>query len=140
MKSHPVKQVIEAAERAIAAEDFDALMEFYDDDAVLVIKPGLYAMGKAQIRQAFVRIAEYFNHSISVKHGNMILLEGGSTALVISEMLLESVDNEGLRSSIVRTGTYVFRKGDAEKWVCAIDNSYGADLLKAGSELGASQN
>jgi hypothetical protein len=54
---------------------------------------------------------------------------------VISETLLESVDNEGLRSSIVRTGTYVFRKGEAEKWVCVIDNSYGADLLKAGSKL-----
>ena len=36
MTSHPLKQVIEAADRAIVAEDFDALMDFYADDAILV--------------------------------------------------------------------------------------------------------
>jgi uncharacterized protein (TIGR02246 family) len=133
MTSHPLKQVIEAADRAIIAEDFDALMEFYANDAVLVIKPGLYATGKEQIRQAFVRIAEYFNHGISVKQGNMIVLEGGSTALVISETLLDFVGNQGSRSSEVRHATYVFKKGEAGKWVCVIDNSYGTGLLKAES-------
>jgi len=63
MTSHPVAQVIEAADRAIAAEDFEALIDFYADDAVLVVKPGMYVTGKEQIRQAFVRIAEHFNHS-----------------------------------------------------------------------------
>ena len=62
MTSHPVKQVIEA-NRAIAVEDFDALMDFYADDAVLVVKPGLHATGKEQIRRAFVRIAEYLSRS-----------------------------------------------------------------------------
>lgn len=133
MTSHPLKHVIEAADRAIVAEDFDALMEFYDNDAVLVIKPGLHATGKQQIRQAFVRIAEYFKHSISVKQGNMIVLEGGSTALVISETILEFVDDQGSRASAVRHATYVFKKGEPEKWLCVIDNSYGTDLLKAES-------
>ena len=31
-------------------------MDFYDDDATLVIKPGLTANGKDQIRRAFVAI------------------------------------------------------------------------------------
>ena len=88
MTSHPLKQVIEAADRAIVAEDFDALMDFYADDAILVVNPGLYATGKEQIRQAFVRIAEYFNHGILVKQGDMVVLEGGDTALVISETVL----------------------------------------------------
>jgi uncharacterized protein (TIGR02246 family) len=129
MKSHPLKQIIEAADRAIVAEDFDALMEFYDDDAVLVIKPGLHATGKQQIRQAFVRIAEYFKHSLSVKQGNIIVLEGGSTALAICETILEFVDDQGSRSYAVRRATYVFKKGESGKWVCVIDNSYGTDLM-----------
>jgi uncharacterized protein (TIGR02246 family) len=133
MTSHPLKQIIEAADCAIVAEDFNALMEFYDDDAVLVVKPGLHATGKQQIRQAFVRIAEYFQHSLSVKQGNMVVIEGGSTALVISETLLEFADDQGARSSAVRRATYVFKKGESEKWVCVIDNSYGTDLLKAES-------
>jgi uncharacterized protein (TIGR02246 family) len=130
MSLHPVNQVIEAADRAIAAEDFDALMEFYADDATLVVTPGLYARGKAEIRSAFVRIAEYFNHSIVVKQGNMVVIEGGDTALVVSETLLGFVEKNGSSSSITRRATYVFRKGSAGQWLCAIDNSYGADLLK----------
>jgi uncharacterized protein (TIGR02246 family) len=66
MSSHPLKALIEAADRAIGAEDFDALMEFYAEDATLVVKPGLIASGKEQIRRAFAAIAEYFDHSIVV--------------------------------------------------------------------------
>lgn len=131
MTLHPVKQVIEAADRAIVAEDFDALMDFYADDAVLVVKPGLYATGKEQIRRAFVRIAEYFNHSILVKQGDMVVLEGGDTALVISETFLDFIEKEGPSSSITRQATYVFRKSVAGNWLCVVDNSYGTDLLRA---------
>jgi uncharacterized protein (TIGR02246 family) len=130
MTSHPVKQIIEAADRAIVAEDFDALMDFYADDAVFVIKPGLHATGKEQIRRAFVRIAEYFNHSILVKQGNMVVLEGDDTALVLSETILDFVEKDGPSSSATRHATYVFRKSAAGHWLCVIDNSYGTDLLK----------
>lgn len=131
MSSHPVQKVIEAADRAIVAEDFDALMDFYADDAILVVKPGLYAIGKEQIRRAFVKIAEYFNHSIAVKQGEMLVLEGGDTALVISETLLDFVGKDGSSNPTARQATYVFRKSVAGEWLCVIDNSYGTDLLKA---------
>ena len=129
MSSHPVQKVIHAADRAIAAEDFDALMNFYVDDAILVVKPGLYARGKEQIRQAFVKIAEYFNHSIVVHQGDMVVIEGGDTALVISETLLDFVEKEGSSASVSRRATYVFQKSGVGEWLCAIDNSYGTDLL-----------
>lgn len=127
--SHPVKHVIEAADRAIAAEDFDALMDFYADDAILVVKPGLYARGKVEIRQAFVRIADHFNHSITVKQGEMVVIEGDDTALAVSETRLDFVEKNGSPTSITRRGTYIFRKKAAGKWLCVIDNSYGTDLL-----------
>lgn len=57
-----LKKTIEAADRAINAEDFDALMDFYAEDATLVVKPGLNVTDKAHIRRAFVAIAE---HSIT---------------------------------------------------------------------------
>ena len=134
MTSHPLEKIIEAGDRAIVAEDFDAVPNFYTDDAVLVLKPGLYVRGKQQIRQAFVRIAEYFNHTLSAKQGNMLVLEAGSTALVISETVLDYVDREGLHRSEVRFATYVFNKGEDGKWLCVIDNSYGTELLKAEPE------
>src|SRR5829696_250955 len=125
MVFHPLKQVIEAADRAITAEDFDALMDFYADDATLVVKPGLNAVGKEQIRRAFVAIADYFDHSLVVKQGKMVVLEGGDTALVIMESILETIGKDGMPSSMTRQGTYVFRKSATGKWLCVVDNSYG---------------
>jgi uncharacterized protein (TIGR02246 family) len=130
MASHPLKQVVEAADRAITAEDFDALIEFYADNATLVVKPGLNAVGKEQIRQAFVAIADYFNHSLVVKQGKMVVIEGGDIALVLMESIIEAIGTDGSATSETRQGTYVFRKSAVGRWLCAIDNSYGTDLLK----------
>ena len=131
MSAHHLKQTIEAADRAITAEDFDALMDFYDDDATLVIKPGLTARGKDQIRRAFVAIAEHFNHSIAVKQGDMTVLEGAGTALVIMETILDTVGTDGTNASMTRRATYVFKRSTDDKWLCVIDNSYGTGLLNA---------
>ncbi len=131
MSSHPLKALIEAADRAIGAEDFDALMEFYAEDATLVVKPGLIASGKEQIRRAFVAIAEYFDHSIVVTQGDMQVIEGADTALVIMETVLQTSGKGGLPSSVTRRATYVFRRDADGKWLCVIDNSYGTDLLNS---------
>ena len=47
---HPLKTLIEAADRAISAGDFDEVMRFYADDATLVVRPGLNVTGKPAIR------------------------------------------------------------------------------------------
>ncbi|QFY59326.1 SgcJ/EcaC family oxidoreductase [Rhizobium grahamii] len=131
MSSHPLKALIEAADRAIGAEDFDALMEFYAEDATLVVKPGLIASGKEQIRRAFVAIAEYFDHSIVVTQGDMQVIEGADTALVVMETVLQTSGKDDMPASITRRATYVFRRDTSGKWLCVIDNSYGTDLLNS---------
>lgn len=131
MSGHELKRVIEAADRAITAEDFDALMDFYSEDATLVVRPGKNASGKAQIRKAFAAIADHFNHRISVTQGGMRVVEGGDTALVVMETVLNTIDAVGVETSSVRRATYVFRKNAEGKWLCVIDNSYGTGLLDA---------
>ena len=131
MQDHPVKLAIEAADRAISTEDYDALMEFYAEDATLVVKPGMQARGKQQIRQAFTAIAQYFNHRLSVRQGRMEIVEGADTALVVMETRLETVAADGEPLHIERRATYVFRKEAGERWLCVVDNSYGTDLLSA---------
>ncbi|SFB15860.1 conserved hypothetical protein [Pseudomonas sp. NFIX10] len=123
-----LKETIEAADRAITAENFDELMKFYADDASLVVKPGLTVSGKDSIRRAFVAIAEHFNHSIVVTQGDMQVISGGDVALVIMETLLQATDRSGAKTEIVRRATYVFRQ-ISEKWLCVVDNSYGTTLL-----------
>lgn len=131
MPDHPVILAIQAADRAISAGNFDALMEFYADDATLVVKPGMLARGKEQIRKAFVAIAEYFKHQLSVRQGRMEVIEGAGTALVIMETLLETVAANGEPLHIERRATYVFRAEADGRWLCVVDNSYGTDLLSA---------
>ncbi len=131
MEHHQIKQAIEAADKAITNENFDSLMEFYADDAALVIKPGMVVKGKEHIRKAFIAIAEHFGHKLFVKQGEMQVIQGANTALVIMETILETIDGTGVPSRITRRATYVFREESDGKWLCVVDNSYGTDLLGA---------
>jgi uncharacterized protein (TIGR02246 family) len=88
VNKHPIELLIEKADRAINQEDFDTLIKIYAEDAVLVIKPGMNAVGKDQIKRAFEAIAAHFEHSLDVKQAEMEILETGDTALVLAKTLV----------------------------------------------------
>ena len=123
-----IKELIAAADKAIKEERFDDLMEFYTEDAVLVVKPGLEAKGKKAIKEAFIKIAAYFDNSVVPTQGKMMMLEAGDTVLVLSQTLLDADNKENSEYSMDRRATYVYRNVNG-KWLCAIDNSYGTTLL-----------
>ncbi|MEQ6967005.1 YybH family protein [Pectobacterium polaris] len=129
MKPHPIREIIEACDKAISERNFDALMNYYAEDAALVIKPGMVARGKDDIRKAFVAIADYFKNQLIVEQGNMQVIEGGGDALVIMETVLHYPDEQGSIVTTTRRATYVFRKDADGNWRCTIDNSYGTTLL-----------
>ena len=123
-----IKSLIEQADEAIRNEEFDKLMDFYTDDAVLVIMPGKLAHGKQEIKEAFIKIAAYFKNSLVPTQGKMTMIEAGDTILVLSQTLLESDNQDESEYAMERRATYVYRKVNG-KWLCAIDNSYGTTLL-----------
>ena len=123
-----IKKLIAAADKAIKEERFDDLKDFYTDDAVLVVKPGLVVKGKDAIKDAFIKIAAYFNNSIVPTQGNMLMIEAGDTVLVLSQTLLDADNKDNSEYSMDRRATYVYRNVNG-KWLCAIDNSYGTTLL-----------
>lgn len=123
-----IKQLIQQADLAIKEERFDDLMSFYSDDAVLVVKPGLEAKGKENIKAAFIKIAEYFKNSVVPTQGKMMMIEAGDTVLVLSQTLLDSNNKEESEYSMDRRATYVYKKVNGQ-WLCVIDNSYGTTLL-----------
>jgi uncharacterized protein (TIGR02246 family) len=125
---HELKELIKKCDKAIKQEDFDTLMNYYTEDAVLVVKPGMIARGKEEIKKAFIAIAKYFNNSLVPTQGEMIILEAGDTALVISQTLLDALKKES-EFPMERRATYVFKKNSQGEWLCAIDNSYGTDLI-----------
>lgn len=126
--NNEIKKLISMADKAIKEERFDDLMQFYTDDAVLVVKPGLEVKGKEAIKQAFKKIALYFKNSVVPTQGKMIMLEAGDTVLVLSQTLLDADNKNESEYSMDRRATYVYRNVNG-KWLCAIDNSYGATLL-----------
>ena len=125
---HPVQKIINECDLAIAAEDFDTLMANYTEDAVLVVQPGVNAIGKSQIREAFLKIAVYFKHGLEVEQAKMEILDTGNTALVLAKTLIRAPG----QGEEVRKATYVFNRVNG-RWLCSIDNSYGHQLLERGS-------
>lgn len=125
---HELKNFIKKCDLAIKQEDFDTLMNYYTEDAILVVKPGMIARGREDIKKAFIAIAKYFNNSLVPTQGEMIILEAGDTALVISQTLLDADKNDN-EYSMDRKATYVFKKNSQGEWLCAIDNSYGTELI-----------
>ena len=107
--AHPLKTLIEAADRAITAEDFDAVTEFYADEATLVVRPGLIVSGKPAIRR-LEAIAAHFNHSLKVGQGDMVVLEGADTALVLMESTLDAVDEAGADFATIRRAIMSFAR------------------------------
>lgn len=126
MERHPVEILIELADAAIVREDFDELMRFYSEDAMLVVRPGVIARGRAEIRAACERIAAHFDHSLVVRQAGMKLLEAGDTVLVLANTVISANGSP----DVVRHATYVFKRESGE-WLCVIDNSYGHELIDA---------
>ncbi len=130
MSPHPLRTLIETCDAAISRGDFDALMTFYAEDAVLVVKPGMVVRGIPAIRRAFTAISDYFDGQLEVTQGAMEVIEGADNALVIMETRLRYPGGEGWIDE-TRRATYVFRKEPGGQWRCTVDNSYGTTLLGA---------
>jgi uncharacterized protein (TIGR02246 family) len=123
--THPVLTRIHEADRLIMSEEFEALMDMYTGDAVLIVKPGLEVRGHEAIRGAMEKIATFFVHELRVVQQQMQVLEAGETALVLARTLISAPG----RDDELRHATYIFRRETDGQWRCCIDNSYGHRLL-----------
>ena len=130
MNHQSLKQEIHVADQVIKKKDFDAAAKFYTSDASLVVRPDLIAYGRSDIKEAHKRISEYFNDSLEVTQEDMVIIEAGNTALVLAKAFIKSPEKLDSEYSTERDAIYVYVKDDNGKWLCAIDNSYGVELLQ----------
>lgn len=131
VSEHDVIESVRAADRAINTRDLAALMDFYDDDATLVVEPGRLARGKPAIRTAYERIFQFFNQRLEVTQRDFQVLQGGDVALVLCNLQLRADGGSAAPVSLARQPTYVFRRSPDGRWRCAVDNSYGVTLVGA---------
>ncbi len=130
MNMHAIEKEIEAADRAINESDFEVVSNSYAQDATLVVRPGLLANGRQEIREAYQRISDYFNGSLEVSQGDVLVVEAGDTALVLAKTFVKSPKKLDSEYPSERDAIYVYRKEENGRWLCAIDNSYGLELLR----------
>jgi uncharacterized protein (TIGR02246 family) len=130
MDDHPLKQEIAKADKAINERDFDTVANYYTEEAVLVVKPGTLVQGRESIKEAHKKISAYFNDSLKVSQGDMVIIEAGNIALVLSKTYVESPEKVDSEFFTERDAIYVYQKTADGKWLCTIDNSYGVELLR----------
>ncbi len=111
-----IQSLIQQADQAIREERFDDLMEFYTEDAVLVINGEKEAHGKKAIKEAFIQIAAYFQNSLVPTQGKMRMIEAGDTVLVLSQTLLDADNKAESAYSMERRATYVYRRIGGKSW------------------------
>ncbi|MGH1811313.1 nuclear transport factor 2 family protein [Enterococcus entomosocium] len=126
-----IYSIINTCDQLIHEERFDELVSYYTDNAILVVKPDTVVYGREEIKNSFIKIAKYFDNSIKPIEGKMIYLISGDTVLVLAQTFLEASEKATEQSefSMERRATYVFRLVN-NQWLCAIDNSYGTNLVE----------
>lgn len=123
MTTTPQETVL-ALDDAFNRGDLEAVLGFYDDQAVMVM-PDRVVRGKAELRQAFREIMA--SHA-TVKQERTFALEADGVALFISRWTLTRAapGSPTLRHFVA---TAVFRKQPNGDWRCLIDNSAGPAVL-----------
>ena len=92
-----------------------------------MIRPDKHAVGKVQIRSAMEAIAAHFDRSLDVRQAGTVILETVDTALMLARMLVSAKNFPVIERKV----TYVFKKDSRDRWLCAIDKSYGHEVLDA---------
>jgi ketosteroid isomerase-like protein len=124
MTAHPVQYLSEAADRAIAREHSDILMDYYADEATLILRPGLHAPGRERVRDAFEAIAGHFNRRLDAKPNAHAVRDAGELALLLMEALLD-VSGPGKPWRPAGKVSCAVRPAKGDGWSCMISGASG---------------
>jgi ketosteroid isomerase-like protein len=119
---HAVKMVDAAFNRG----DLEAVLDFYEAAAVVVMEPGKLARGKAELREFFERV---MRSGVFAKQLKTNVIEAEGVALFLSRWTLQSPGRESAEYARTFVATTVLRKQPDGTWKALIDNSVGPLVL-----------
>ena len=118
---------MESVDEAYNRGDLEAVLDFYEDNAVMVVEPsGALARGKVELRRAFEQV---MTANGSAKQVKTHVIEAEGIALFISHWTYSGTDPSGNAFVWQLTATTVFREGGDGRWRALIDNSFGPAVL-----------
>ncbi len=126
MSKHTLEEMVLEMDEAFNRGDIEAVLDFYDDEAVVVLEPGRVVKGKAALRASFEAVLAFQGVARQIKTH---VIETGDTALFISHWNFSGKTRDGTSFSRDATATSVFRRQTNGLWRCVIDNPYGPAVL-----------
>lgn len=121
------QEAVEQLDEAFNRGDIEAILDFYEDEAVMVMEPGRLAKGKTELRRAFQVILQSKGTAKQIKTH---VIETDGIALFISRWVLSGQTPDGAPFSREFIATSVFRKHEDGGWRLVIDNAFGPAVLE----------
>ena len=119
-----VAQLVQAINRG----DLPEAVGLYEPNAVLVVRPGQVARGTAEIRDA---LAGFVALKATLRSQAQRVLEAHDVALYLGRWSLRGTDPSGQAVLLSGESTDVLRRQPDGRWLIALDNPWGAQLLSS---------
>lgn len=113
---------------AINRGDLTTAVALYESNAVLVVRPGQLARGAAEIRDA---LAGFVALKATLQSEAQQVLEAHDVALYLGRWSLRGTDPRGQAVLLSGESTDVLRRQPDGRWLIALDNPWGSQLLSS---------
>jgi uncharacterized protein (TIGR02246 family) len=127
MLTPPPFETIELLDEAFNRGDLEAVLDFYEDEAVIVAEPNRLVTGKAGIRATYEWI--FANVKGTARQEKMHVIETGDIALFTSKWSFTGTLLNGESASRESYASVVLRRQGDGRWRIVVDNSWGHAVL-----------
>jgi uncharacterized protein (TIGR02246 family) len=109
---------------ALRDRDLEAVLALYEEDATVVVYPGMLGKGKAAIRAFFEGL---FRLKPDIEHGVDAFTEAGDLTLFTAKWTILSAISQSLPVHRVNYHVAILRKQSDGNWLIAVDNPWGPE-------------
>ena len=120
-------ETVELLDEAFNRGDIEAVLDFYEDDAVMVAEPNRLATGKTEIRATYEWI--FANIKGTATQEKTHVIETGDIALFTSKWSFSGEMLNGDSASRESYASVVLRRQANGRWRIIVDNSWGHAVL-----------
>jgi uncharacterized protein (TIGR02246 family) len=120
-------ETVELLDEAFNRGDLDAVVEFYEEGATIVLEPGRLATGRREVRAAYEWLLA--NMKGVARQEKTHVIEAGDIALFTSKWSYRGTTSDGSPVSRESYASVVLRRHADGNWRIVVDNSWGLAVL-----------
>jgi uncharacterized protein (TIGR02246 family) len=120
-------ETIELLDEAFNRGDLEAILDFYEEGATVVLEPGRLATGKSELQRSYEWILS--NIKGVARQEKTHVIETGDIALFTSKWSYSGTTSDGTPVSRESYASVVLRKHADGNWRIVVDNSWGPAVL-----------